>query len=295
MDTLCTLVPSTEWRLVQARVARLSHDAIRASRYPSRQPKREMYRRISTIVASIAPWLPHERLLLLVRYAVWSIRLDDLIDRRGAGLATLKRLQDAVTSAIEGNANTGEPLFDDLAMIVKQLSTYDRSGAVLARFGAALREAVATGIAHSVLGKAVFQGNARPPTKEDYLDVAAGTVNYRSFAYALLAVVAGELPESVLDQVDPALSHAAHAVRLSNDLRSAERDQAEQTLNVLTLQDSAGNPVTQRQVRQEIGRCLCAHHDVLSRLTGPDLVVPAYSLARSLELSIGLYRLADLR
>ncbi|HCT77557.1 MAG TPA: hypothetical protein DGG94_05645 [Micromonosporaceae bacterium] len=294
MDTLCTLIPSTEWRLVQARVARLSHDAIRASRYHSRQPKREMYRRISTVVASIAPWLPHDRLLLLVRYAVWSVQLDDRIDRRGADAATLNRLRNAVTSAIAGNA-TGEPLFDDLAMIVKQLSTYDSSGAVLSRFGTALKEAVSTGIAHAVLGKAVFKGTARPPTKEDYLDVAASTVNYRSFAYALLAVVVGDLPESALDQLDAALSHGAHAVRLSNDLRSADRDQTEQTLNVLSLQDSDGNPVTQRQVRQEIGRCLCAHHDVLSRLAGPDLVVPAYSLARSLELSIGLYRLADLR
>jgi hypothetical protein len=122
-------------------------------------------------------------------------------------------------------------------------------------------------------------------------------VHYHSYAYALLAL-AGGLSGPALDRLDVALEHAARAVRLGNDLRSFERDKVGLHLNVLMLRTANGKRVTRRQVQREIGRHVRAHHRALKPLIGTtdtNLGRAARSLARSLDLSVGLYRLTDLR
>lgn len=301
MDTLSALVPPVERLLVRTKLAQLRRDAATGGWPTHHQPCSGIAERVSTVVTAIAPQLPQERLSLVVRYGLWSIMLDDQIDGPVADPAALDRLRDAVAAVTAGHpAGRGDPLMRGLAAIIKELSRYDRTGAMLVRFGAALRDAVAAGIDHALLGRAVRRGMAQAPTAERYLQVAARTVNYRSFAYAMLAVVIGGLSSAALDRLEPALGHAAHAVRLGNDLRSVTRDRAESTLNVLSLRTAAGAPVTPRYVLQEMDRHLQAHHDELDPLTepaqdAPDLSLPARTLARSLRLSVGLYRLTDLR
>jgi hypothetical protein len=88
-------------------------------------------------------------------------------------------------------------------------------------------------------------------------------------------------------------------VRLANDLRSAARDRAAGTLNVLDLRTVDGRAVTPRLVAGEIGRRRRAHDGALRRvadpLTDPDLAGAARALTRSLRLALDLYRLTDLR
>lgn len=294
MGTLSALVPTTEQLLVRVMAARL-YDEARRETWPGR-PGPRVCRRACLAVAAIAPELPPERLALLVRYVIWSIFLDDQLDGPDADPVALDRIRHAVAAVTAGHrADPADPLTSVLIGILDELSEYDHTGAALARFGEALRNAVASGIEHALLGRAVPSGEARPPTATQYLDVAARTVNYHSFVYALLIVGTGSLTGSALDRLSPALRNAARAVRLVNDLRSVARDRAEETLNILSLRTADGMPVTRQQVAQEIDRLRQAHDHALPPLTDHVLAGPARALTRSLQFSIGLYQRTDLR
>lgn len=290
MGSLATLVPERERARVAARAAQLGGMESRDWTGPA-EP--ELSRRVCLAVTAIAPTLPHRRLALLARYAGWSIRLDDRLDRPEADPGALHRLRDAVAAATVGRplrqrSAPADPVPDQLVGILAELAGLDRSGgAAVGRFGAALRDAVDCGVWHALLGRAVAAGTRPPPTAEQYLAVAARTVNYRSFGYALLALTgAGDLDRAV----DRALWYAAGAVRLANDLRSRERDRAEQTLNVLQLRTAAGAPVTGAWVRAGIERRRQAHEWALASAPAP-----AGVLIRCLRISIALYQLGDLR
>jgi hypothetical protein len=296
MGSLSMLVPRHERPLVRATAALLF---ARASQAGDSSP---LCRRTCYVIAAIAPELPLARLSILVRYGVWSVKLDDRIDGAGVDPGALGELRISVAGALAGRSRAGsgagDALMTELSGIVEGLTGYDRSGECLAWFGGALQDAVATGIAHATLGQAVAAGEARPPTAEEYLAVAGRTANYDSFGYALLAVGAGSHSIIELSRVAPALGHGGAALRLGNDLRSVARDRAESTLNVLGLRTAAGSPVTPGYVRGEIERRMWAHDRVLGTL-GQERGGPARTLARtlvrSLRTSVRLYRLADLR
>jgi hypothetical protein len=298
MGSLAALVPGGERALVRAKAARL-HLTADGDADPATGPRSSprLRRRTCFVVAAIAPHLPHERLSVLVRHALWSFRLDDRIEALARGpdpVTGVARLRDAVAAVAAGAGPAdGDPLLADLARTVRELSRYDPTGALPARFAGALRDVLTAELRRLRCGW-VGAGAATPrPTVERYLDLAADTVNYRSFAYALLAVTAPAPAGSRVDRLDPALRHAARAVRLGNDLRSLARDRADATLNVLDLRTADGAPVTRRLVADEIARYVRAHDRLLATLTGRDPAAPA--LRRCLRVSVGLYRLTDLR
>lgn len=281
--TLTALVPLGELRSVRAALTRVR----------SRSPHRGLpdldpgtRERVCAVVAAIAPRLATDRLALLVRYALWSVVLDDRIDD-----APPARPRPREAPATAGTPT--DPLPTALGGILRQLSRYDPTGVARARCARTLREAITDGVDHRRLGRAVAAGTRPPPTAAEYLAVAASTVNYLSFAYALLAVAGARLTGAEADRLEPALRHAAYAVRLGNDLRSVARDRASHTLNVLDLRTAAGAPVTTGWVRREIARHARAHDHALARRGHRPAVTRA--LTRCLRVSLALYRLADLR
>ena len=292
MGTLSALVPVAERSLVYASAARLQRDLAWPADHTPLDPM--LVRRVCFVVTAIAPRLPPDRLGVLARYALWSILLDDRLDAPGADPAALDRLCRAVAAATRGNADTDDPLTATLAGILDEVSRRDPSGAAAGRFGAALRDAVAAGVDHARLARAVVAG-ATAPTAGGYLAVAARSVNYLSFGYALLAVGRDPPSRVVLDRLDFPLRHAARAVRLANDLRGVARDRAEGTLNVLDLRTADGRAVTPQLVTRGIARRRRAHDAALRRLTAPHLAGAARALTRSLRLALDLYRLTDLR
>ncbi|HEY8474890.1 MAG TPA: hypothetical protein VIL37_20010 [Natronosporangium sp.] len=292
MEPLSGLVSNDQRARVRVTAARLYQDACELDWPGPGQP--ELHRRVCFMIAAIAPDLPYERLSVLARYARWSILLDDRLDGPDPDPAALDRLQQAVAAVTQAGRTGRDPVVALLARILDQLARYDRSGAAAQQVGVELRDAVASGVAHALLAQAVFHRRQPPPTAEQYLPVAARTVNYRSFAFALLAVGSDRWAVPAPASLDRPLWHAAYAVRLSNDLRSEERDRAEQTLNILRLRTRAGTGVTPRAVRAQIDRRVRAHHHALARTIQPGHPAgPA--LTRSLQLSVGLYRLTDLR
>jgi hypothetical protein len=306
MRSLSRLVPDRERAGVRARAERLQ---LRAGFRDWPGPDRpELSRRVCFAVAAIAPDLGFDRLALLARYAGWSILLDDRLDRPDPDPAALAALRDAVAAVTAGHRPPGpgraDPVPELLAGILRELAGLAGSRAAVRRVGAELRDAVTSGVAHALLGRAVAAGERPAPTVGQYLPVAVRTVNYRSFGYALLALAgcpAGRpAGPATVAGVDRALWLGAGAVRLANDLRSVDRDRAEATLNLLCLPTGSGGQVTAGQVWAAIARRRRAHDavlDQLDRLPGPagPTAAPGCLLRRSLRLSVGIYRLGDLR
>lgn len=283
---LASLVAHDEQPIVRAHAARLQR-AAREQSWPGPRPA-QLRRRVCFVVAAIAPTLPPRRLSLLARYALWSFLFDDQLDASGSDPDTLARTRDAVVGVAAGRpATAGDPLLVGLARILDDLPRHDPSGALVDRFAAAVRDAARAEVEQVLLGRAVAGGAAPPPTPERYLALAARTANYRSFAFVLLAVAAGPLSSSTLDQIEPALWHASRAVRLGNDLRSVARDRAHCGLNILDL------GVTRPWVVAEVDRWVRAHDDALAALPGAGAAVPA--LRRSLRVTVDLFQLTELR
>jgi hypothetical protein len=254
-------------------------------------------RRLTHQIAAIAPDLPVDRLELLARHAICMIRFDDVLDRQTAGPEALQPLVDAVTAVTLGiDDGSSNPLLATLAGIVGELAGYDRSGRTLGRYVNALQDWITAEVAMVQVRQAVAAGG-RQPTAEEYLALAARTVNYRSFAYALLVVTGGSLSAGQLACVDSPLWHAAWAVRLGNDLRGLPRDQGEPVLNVLWLRTEAGSPVTPAYLREEIRRRAKAHDDELRALSGLGAIAATTerTLTRCLHQSVQLYLRTDVR
>jgi hypothetical protein len=292
MGTLASLVSRTERPIVRAHAARLQR-AAREQAWPGPRPAQHR-RRVCLVVAAIAPGLPAARLSLLARYALWSFVFDDVLDASGAEPDAMARICDAVAGITAGGRPpAGDPVLDALVCMRHDMSRYDRSGELVHRFGEALVDAAHAGVEQVLLGRAVAAGSRPPPTAEQYLALAARGANYRSFAFLLLAVVAGELPSSILDQLEPALWHAARAVRLGNDLPSVARDRSESGLNIIGLRTAGGEPVTRQRVLADLDRCVRAHDDALAPLAGAGPAILA--LRRSLRVTVDLFRAGGVR
>lgn len=292
MGSVIAQVPRPDRSLVRARAHRLQPVAIREPGVT-----RRLCRRVCVQVAAIAPQLAFEQLSVLMRYTLWSYRLDNRVEAIGFDQAALSRLRDGVAAVVAGGqTDPADPLLADLGRIRGELFRYDRIGDVVARFGEAVRDAVAAEIDQRRLERAVAAGGD-PPTAERYLEVAIRNMNYRSFAYVLLALTGEQLTDGQLRCLDVALRHACYAVRLTNDLRGAAQDQACGTLNVLGLRTATGLAVTPGYVWAEAAHQVRAHDTVLLSLTrlGAITELPEQALTRSLAQAVRLYRRTDLR
>lgn len=292
LSALASLLPAAERSRVRDSAACLERMA-REQSWHGAEPA-ALRQRVCFVVAAIAPALPPDRLSVLARYALWSFRFDDAIDASGAAPAALARVRDTVARvAAGGAADAGDPMQAGLARTLDDLARLDSGGALVHRFRVALRDAAAAEVEQVLLGRAVAAGSAPPPTAERYLAVAGRTANYHSFAFLLLAVVAGSLPAELLARLDPALEQAGRAVRLANDLRSVARDRSTSGLNIVDLCTAAGEPMTERRVVADIDRHLWAHHLalVVSDPAGP----AAQALRRSLRVTVGTFRVSAVR
>ncbi|MGH3683414.1 MAG: hypothetical protein ACRDT2_24570, partial [Natronosporangium sp.] len=122
---MARLVPRHERAWVFARAATLCREP---GDWPG-PPDPRLRHRVSLAVAAIAPDLPDERLALLTRYAGWSIRLDDRLDRADPDPAALAGLERSVAAVTEGCRP--EPADADLLAplpgLLDQLAGLDRA------------------------------------------------------------------------------------------------------------------------------------------------------------------------
>lgn len=292
MVSILAVVPRHERPRVRVRASRL-----RRADTGAPGTTRRLRWRACVQVAAIAPDLPFERLVLLTRCALWAYRLDDRAEALRDDATALARFRQDVAAVAAGPAaGWADPLLADFRDQLAELSGYDPTGEVAPRYGDAVRDAAAGEDDQRRLERAVASG-APPPTVDEYLAVAARNMNYRSFAYALLALVGEPLTGIQLDRIDEALWQASCAVRLANDVRGAGQDRARATLNVLDLRTGSGVAATPGYVWEEVDRRAIAHGAVLTDMTRTGTIPRAAArvLTRSLAQSIRLYRRTDLR
>lgn len=243
-------------------------------------------------VAAIAPSLDTERLRLLHRFTLWTFLLDNLMDDPKADPNQLRAIEADVLRTLDGKpAERDDDLTRTLNELYDVLCGYEADA--VTRFIHALRDDIAATTDHAVWSRHVASGDTRRPNLDEYLELAAGSINYRSVACALLMLLdIGVIDESI---ADPALSSAARAVRLANDLRSARRHKKERTLHVLGLRDRDGRAVTSEVVADLIDQHVLTHDELLAALAGPDSVAARAVLVRGLRISVGVYRVGQLR
>jgi hypothetical protein len=125
---LLTLVPAPDRTLVLAKADELAPDLHSGQLYDRRT--------VALTVAAMAPWLATNRLALLLRYCLWTVRLDARLDDPDASLVDVRRAAASVREALDGNGDR-EP---ELAAILAGLGAHGRTGG----FADALRAATST-------------------------------------------------------------------------------------------------------------------------------------------------------
>ena len=330
MRAALVLVPRAERPRARIAAGRTADDLWMWGRTVGGRFDRRLAERLAAAVAAIGPGLDEPKLSLLARYSLWTVLLDDTVDAPGVGDAALDSLVEricAVASAVQPPSSVVEPpssvveppcdpLAAGLAGLLAGFREADPAGALYGRLTASLCDAVRAGVDDTRRSRAVQSGQMRRPSMTEYLDLAGRHVNYRSFAYGLVLLLADRAASApadpVLDRLDEALGPACVAVRLANDLSSVQRDRVERRLNVLSLRDEDGADVTVTAVRREIEFRRHRHDRLLRRLATPPmrpcapapalavpaLVVPALvvpALVHSLRVALGVYSVADLR
>lgn len=293
MGSVIAAVRRHERRLVRAQ-------AFRLERLVGWQPdvRWRLRRRVCLQVAAVAPQLASARLAVLVRHRLWSYRLQRRVDVAGRDVAAVRRLRDDLAAVTTGDdGNPADPLLLDLAHLRRALAGYDATGAAVSWYGAALRDSVTGAVDQLGLEREVATGAGPPLTAERYLELAARTVYYRGFGYALLALVGEELTDPQLHSIDAAMWHAAYAVRLATDLHEADRSGAAPGRTVVGLPTATGLVATPGYVWDATDRHVEAHDAVLATLTGLGAIPAASTLAlgRCLAQIVRLCRSADRR
>jgi hypothetical protein len=296
MNALLRLVPPAERATVRAKAQRLADEARAWANPVHDRLGSRLYESLAMTVAAIAPWLAHAELSMLVRFSLWAYLLDDRLDAPAADRADARAVGRVVAKVLRtGRASSPDFLETGLAEVYRDLRRYDPRGHVTVRFAVALCDGVRAAVTHVEQSRRLAQGKCGQPAAEEYLDIAARHVHYRSFALALLAMVGDDPSHDELDFLDATLVPAAIAVRLSNDLCTFGKDQREGNLNVLGLRSWDGATMTPDHVDGEIERQVNAHLALLERASIMDLGDSRAALANSLRISVGLYRIGDLK
>jgi Terpene synthase family 2, C-terminal metal binding len=239
--------------------------------------------RITAAVAAIGSELDGDRLALLTGYSHWSVLLDDRLDAPSASPAVLRAFAERVCRIARGDRSAPRVGYvgDRLVELLAGFRGYDPDGALYRRLVLALCDAI-----RAAVELARRRLDVRPPTLDEYLDLGARDVNYRSFGYALALLTAAPFTEGQLVALDAALVPASRAVRLANDVGSAARDRAAGRLNVLTLRRDDGSPVTEALVWRVVDDLVRRHDHRLATMATPAVTV----LSRSLRVAVATYR-----
>jgi hypothetical protein len=241
---------------------------------------------IAVTAAAIAPWMPEDDLLILVRYGIWNDLLDYLHDETATlPPVGIRRVGASVEAMLHRRRAPAPGDFFEVALseVLSALSAREPGGDLVPAFEAALLQALQAAERKSLLDRTIRDEGGPMPSVEAYLYDGCERTNYRSSALALLILI-GERPMlDVLDQLDPALQAASIAVRLADDLRTYPRDRAEGNLNVLLLGWSA------ERVKREIEQQYEAHRRRLEQLAAAACLPRSMeALERSIRLAIGL-------
>lgn len=263
---------------------------------------RAMCDRLAAAVTAAAPGLAPDSLSLLARYGLWTVLLDNDLDRTDQHPAALWELTNRVCGIARGaRPAPHDPLGTALADLLGELRRttlargVDGKGLLLSRMTDSLCDAVNTGAEHTLHAGQIRLGTKRPPTISAYLALASRHVNYRSFGFVHVLLIGEPVTAAATDLIDTALMRASLAIRLANDSRSVARDRLEGRLNAFTLADETRARISSAYAWRQI-EAVTAHHDrLMTILDIAGAPATAAALRHSLHASLRLYRAGDIR
>ncbi|MBB2913808.1 AcrR family transcriptional regulator [Streptosporangium becharense] len=233
--------------------------------------------------ANGTPWLPASACYPVAQTAAWLLALDAWSDGPGGDAATV---EDGVARCLAvvrgGEPGDGDPL----ALSLAEIRDHVRGGPSAATVYPWWQRAAAASLVGTRFERraadAVAAGGA-PPRLEEYLRYGGGSIGLGMIVTAAWSAMAEPGLADRLPALQDALQDASIALRLANDLRGHEREQAEGTLDALALglspRDVAG------LLTEHLDRCRRR-----LRTPGGDLPGSVLALERHLIWGVRMYQ-----
>lgn len=245
-------------------------------------------RRFSAMVQAAYCSMPEasvDRLALTARFPIWVYAIDDRLDSPDITDDELETLVAACRGAVDGASCIGsDPLVSTLAELRSELMRSPLFEHLRAPWELALHQMLIGMRFECYAGRQLAMGLSTP-SLEEYLVHAAHSIAVPAHVLTTWIVTEdASLPEH-LDELMKALHEAASAIRLANDLRTVDKEVAEENLNALML------GLTQTELVDRLQGHSNSCQTILSPMLG--LSEAARCLARTLAFSLEFYQCAN--
>jgi len=184
--------------------------------------------------AYVAPWLSLSGLYAAAQTLLWIFAIDTYTDGPEHGPDVRDEIA-RLHAVAHGGGGTDEDVLTQALGEIRDSVAGLRWGAVLeSRWQRAADDNLTGSLFEFEAAQDVSRG-LPAPALPDYLMQASGSIALSLVAIALWADMPDPGLPDLLEVLDPVLADASLALRLSNDLRGHAREQAEGTLDALTL------------------------------------------------------------
>lgn len=238
--------------------------------------------------AVIGPWATAAQLRLSGRMCVWAYALDNHIERDVASLPELDDLFDRCNAVIRtGQRDDGHPLLASLSGWQRELAQQPLYPPLATLWEQKFDSCLRAMRYDWVVGRAREEG-ADGSSVEEYLDHADSISVWQVHVPRWIGYGCDDLVDH-LDVLVPALDDVTVIGRLANDLATYSWEREEKGQNNILMYG-----VSPAWVRAEIAGRMESARERLAPLTAQGFL-PAVSVVRLAEWTVGVYALTDLR
>lgn len=222
-----------------------------ATTYPIMRRERVVPLAIS--ITAAAPFSPPAALVSAARVSLWVFALDDAIDEEWRSPDETRELARNCRQVLRGGsvARGEDPFLDALAAVRDDLTSYPLFRELGPVWADALRGTIDGMLREDAWRVAYREGSADLPSYPAYVANGRYSIGGPPHVWATILTIGDLSTPRHLARLRQMERRASICVRLSNDLRSAEKERREGKLNALVL---LGAENEQRGMRPEFAR-----------------------------------------
>lgn len=215
-----------------------------AARFPCARAVRA--RPLALSVAAAAPFVPESALLDTARLSLWVFALDDLFDEGGLDRAALRRRAaryKGVVSGLRGRPGRDAGMAAMLAEVLAGLAAYPLFLSLRATLQDAIRGTIDAMLLEDRWRRDVRRrGPAAWPSVAAYLAAGRWSIGGPPHIWAAVLTAGEPGVAAHMGHLGAMEERASRCIRLANDLRSADKERAEGTPNVLSMLAPGASP-----------------------------------------------------